>query len=103
MEQKGGSIQRIWARQSEQKPCSPSSENFSQQGHCGGRKNWKSVDRNPMFVPVYTCYACRQQEAAGRMDRVRLNGIRKMTMRGKPLQEIDGEVEEIAFSAPLIV
>jgi hypothetical protein len=49
MEQNGGTIQRISERQFEQNPCRPSSKNFSQQGHCGGRKNWKSVDRNFMI------------------------------------------------------
>jgi len=69
IEQKGGSIQRIFEKQFEQNPCSPSSENFSQQGHCGGRKNWKSVDRNPMIrnrpcLPTPACW----QEAAGGID-----------------------------------
>ncbi len=52
MEQNGGSIQRIFERQFEQNPCSPFSKNFSQQGHCGGRKNWNRVDWNPM---IHSC------------------------------------------------
>jgi len=65
MEQKGGSIQRICERQFEQNPCSPSPKNLSQQGHCRGRKNWKSVDRNPMFVPcLYLPIPSRRREEA---------------------------------------
>jgi hypothetical protein len=48
IEQKGGSIQWISERQFTQNPCCPSPKNLSQQGHCGGRKNWKRVDRNFM-------------------------------------------------------
>ena len=71
MEQKGGSIHRIWVRQSEQKPCSLSSKNFSQQGHCRGRKNWKSVDRNPMIrIVLYLPIPARLRETAARIDMV---------------------------------
>lgn len=48
MEQKGGSIQWISERHFEQIPCGSSSKNFSQQGHWGGKKNWKRVDRKFM-------------------------------------------------------
>ena len=54
MEQNGDSIQHIIDRQFEQKPCSPSFKNFSQQGHWGGRRNWMRVDRifmSPEMTP----------------------------------------------------
>ena len=42
-EQKGGSIQRIPAKQSAQIPFLPPSRNLSQQWHREGKKNWKNV------------------------------------------------------------